>query len=320
MSKISRFFSAIRPKANINWFLSAILIILFLTYVGFGVYFGLQVYKYKANKIIEKRFIFIETPIKINVTALSTHIYPFPAAMVNGKVVWAWDYYRQWNYIQNLNEKSKEVAEEPAVTREKIINLLVKNEIIEYQALRYNIRVTNGEVNDAYEQLAAGVGGTDNVKKTLLDMYQMSERDFKKMVREIVQEEKVRSEVIAQVKVDHIFVKDEARAKEIVEKLKNGEDFAALAKQYSEDTKSRDNGGDIGWVAKGQLVLADNPIPEFDNAAFSAKIGEIIGPIKISGGFEIFKVEAKKGSVQEKFDDWLEGLKKKATIWRFIKS
>lgn len=306
MSKFSHFLGSLRPRTNASWIISALLVIIFITYVGFGVFFGLQVYKYKNN----------DAKIRF-----ATRIFPFPAAMVNGKIIWAQTYYRQLTYIQRLSEKSKEVQEDPAITREKIINLLIKNEIIEYQALRYNVRVSNSEVNDAYEQLAASptVGGEANVKKTLLDMYGMSEKDFKQLVREIVQEEKVRSEVIAQVKVDHIFVKEEARANEIVDKLKQGEDFAALAKQYSEDTKSRDSGGDLGWLAKGQLVLDNNPLPEFDEAAFNAKIGEIIGPIKISAGYEIFKVEARKGTVQEKFDDWLTGLKEKATIWRFIK-
>lgn len=304
MNKFLSFLNRLKPRATFSWILSVFLWLFFLTYLGYGVYFGIQIYKFKNNNPTIR---------------FATRIYPYPAAMVNGKVIWAQTYYRQYTFIQRLNEKTKEIAEDPTVTKQKIINLLVENEIIEYQALRYNVRVTPSEVNDAYEQLAAGVGGIANVKKTLLDMYGMSERDFKKMVREQVQKEKVRSEVIAQVKVDHIFTKDEARAKDIVDRLKKGEDFAALAKQYSEDTKSRDNGGDLGWLAKGQLVLDNNPLPEFDEAAFKAKIGEIIGPIKISAGFEIFKVEARKGTVVENFNDWLDGLKKKATVWRFIK-
>lgn len=304
MSKFSSFVGSLRPRANISWILSALLVVIFLTYLGFGVYFGLQIYKYKNNNE-QIRF--------------ATLIYPFPAAIVNGKIIWSNTYYRQYTYIQRLNEKSQAIQEEPAIIREKIINLLVKNEIIEYQAMRYNVGVTNSEVNDAYDKLAAEVGGEGNIKKTLMDMYGMNERNFKKLIKETVREEKVRDEVISQVKVDHIYVKDEALAKEIVDKLKKGEDFAALAKQHSTDIKTRDNGGDLGWLAKGQLVLDNNPIPEFDEAAFNAKIGEIIGPVKISSGYEIFKVEARKGTVQQNFNDWLQDLIKKATIWRFIK-
>ncbi|MCX8010967.1 MAG: peptidylprolyl isomerase, partial [Ignavibacteria bacterium] len=82
------------------------------------------------------------------------------------------------------------------------------------------------------------------------------------------------------------------KVKSIINELKSGADFATLAKQYSQDPGSGQNGGDLGWFGKGQMV------PEFEKAAFGGKIGEIIGPIKTSYGFHIIKVHQKSKSIR----------------------
>lgn len=79
-----------------------------------------------------------------------------------------------------------------------------------------------------------------------------------------------------------------AEANRILKKLKNGADFAELASTYSDDPGSAQKGGDLGYFGKGTMVK------EFEKAAFSAKIGQIIGPIKSSFGLHIIKVEDKK--------------------------
>lgn len=294
----------LKPRATFRWIFSAIIWLVLLTYLGFGVYFGLKIYKDKIN-----------TPaIKV-----STYLYPYPAAYVGGKIVWASDYYRQLTYIEHFANKTKQAMPDPATLRTQIIDQLAENEILEFQTLRYNLRVSNKDVNDAYQKIVEQSGGVTEVRKVLNELYGMSEREFKKLVRSQVVKEKIRNELIAQIKVAHIFIKDEGRAKEIAERAKKGEDFAALAKQYSEDTKSRDAGGDIGWISKGQLVADNQALPEFDEAAFKAGKGDIIGPIKTNPGWEIARIDDKKGLIFENFNDWLEGLKKQAKIWRFIR-
>lgn len=97
-----------------------------------------------------------------------------------------------------------------------------------------------------------------------------------------------------EVKASHILIKfgaDSAAAlakiNEIMDKAKKG-DFATLAKEFSQDPGSGSNGGDLGFFKKGQMVK------EFDEAAFGAKIGELVGPIKTSYGYHIIKVAEKK--------------------------
>ncbi|MCX6785621.1 MAG: protein translocase subunit SecD [Candidatus Komeilibacteria bacterium] len=83
-----------------------------------------------------------------------------------------------------------------------------------------------------------------------------------------------------------------AKAKEVIAKLALGQDFAALAKEYSADPSNKDEGGELGFVSKGQLV------PEFEKAIFNdLKVGQITPtPIKTSFGYHIIQKEEVKGS------------------------
>lgn len=80
----------------------------------------------------------------------------------------------------------------------------------------------------------------------------------------------------------------ETKARDIKKKLEKGADFAQLAKQYSEDPGTKDKGGELGLFPKGRMV------PEFENAAFALKAGEISAPVKTPFGYHIIKVEEKK--------------------------
>lgn len=91
-----------------------------------------------------------------------------------------------------------------------------------------------------------------------------------------------------------------AKAEKVLEKARAGEDFAKLAKEHSEDVSTKDNGGDLGYFQKGQMISA------FENAAFSLPKGGISGLIKTSFGYHMIKVEdikeAKTLSFQEAHD------------------
>jgi peptidyl-prolyl cis-trans isomerase C len=86
--------------------------------------------------------------------------------------------------------------------------------------------------------------------------------------------------------VKHIlFNKDQKeKAEDVKQQLENGGDFTKLAKENSQDPGSAENGGDLGCLGKGETV------PEFEQAAFGAEQGEIVGPVKTEFGYHILKV------------------------------
>lgn len=93
---------------------------------------------------------------------------------------------------------------------------------------------------------------------------------------------------VEEVKAAHILVADEAVAKDIIAKLKDKGDFAALAKEFSKDNTA-ENGGDLGYFAKSDVV------PEFAEAAFALSKGKYTEtPVKTQFGFHVIKQEDKR--------------------------
>jgi len=297
-------FFRLKPRLELRWLLTFFLWLLLFCYLGLGIYFGIQIYQKHSERPIVK---------------FSTKIYPFPAAFVSGNIIWTKEYYQQLAYIKRFSERSKQPLPEEKVLRQQITDQLVENRLLQWEASKNGLRITSKDVNEAFQKIVDQSGGITNVQKTLRDLYDMSENDFKELVRDQVVKEKIQDQLIAQVKVLHILVKDEARANEVAAKARAGEAWDQLAKTYSEDIKTRDSWGDLGWLARGNLVIDNKQVPEFEEAAFKAKIGEIFGPVKSQVGFQIGKVEDKKGKIQASYTNWLNDLKKNTKIYVFIR-
>ena len=85
------------------------------------------------------------------------------------------------------------------------------------------------------------------------------------------------------IKCSHILVAKQSESLEILEKLKNGEKFGKMAKNFSIDSGSAKKDGNLGYFTKGMMVKP------FEEAAFKLQIGETSEPIKTEFGYHIIK-------------------------------
>jgi peptidyl-prolyl cis-trans isomerase D len=153
--------------------------------------------------------------------------------------------------------------------------------------------------------------------------YGISEADYRKLIELDILRTKIMEYVTKDMKpfedqvwARHILVGDEETANKVRERLLNGEDFAVVAKELSQDTSNSETGGDLGWFGKGTMETA------FEEAAFSQKVGEIGKPIQTSFGWHIIQVIGHEErplttdqfdqAKQTAFDNWLLDLRKKA--------
>jgi peptidyl-prolyl cis-trans isomerase D len=122
-------------------------------------------------------------------------------------------------------------------------------------------------------------------------------------LRAAYEKSKSRLEVPEKRRARHILItgKDDAsaraQAEQVLAQAKSGKDFSALAKQYSQDPGSANNGGDLGFADRNSFVKP------FADALFSMKVGDIAGPIKTQFGYHIIRLDEIQAGKAKSFDE-----------------
>jgi parvulin-like peptidyl-prolyl isomerase len=124
-----------------------------------------------------------------------------------------------------------------------------------------------------------------------------------------------------QVWARHILVQTEDDAKKVVQRLQSGEDWSKVAADVSQDTATKDSGGDLGWFPRGVMD------PAFEKVAFTLKIGQISDPVQTSYGWHIIQVlghetrpltdSQLQQAKQTYYNDWLTQARSQHTIERY---
>lgn len=225
----------------------------------------------------------------------------------------------------------------------EVVDRLIEHKLVRDEANERGIVVTPAELDDALQREMSDypLGGfrlsfVTDTSPDLLTLEQAREELRKLLARgRLLTEEEVRILVLEdtvlrakvrdavgesvktsgeQVRARRIQVETEEQAKDVISRLQKGEEFAALARELSRDTLSKDEGGELGWVPRGERGK------EFDDAAFGAKVGEIVGPIKTGFGYDVIVVDEKaedrpyeesyvQNQRRKAFNDWLTGVK-----------
>lgn len=199
----------------------------------------------------------------------------------------------------------------------------VLNNMVMEKVLIKNYKVEDKEVDKKYDEMKKQYGDQFD---TLLKQQGIKEETLKTGVRAQLAQEKAIEKTITdkelkdnykpEIKASHILVKDEATAKKVKEELGQGKSFEELAKQYSEDTGSKEKGGDLGFFGAGKMVK------EFEDAAYKLKKDEVSEPVKSQFGYHIIKVtdikEPEKSFEQSKADIKKELVAKKSQDGEFM--
>jgi foldase protein PrsA len=170
----------------------------------------------------------------------------------------------------------------------------VLTELVHEKVLSEEIEISDKEIQTEFDKLKNQYGDQfssiiemqgEDVVKQMVKVDLLRKKAAEKEVKVTDEDLKTYYDSLeGQIRASHILVADEATAKEVKEKLAKGEKFEDLAKEYSTDPGSGQNGGDLGWFGKGSMVK------EFEDAAFKLKEGEVSEPIKSQFGYHIIKV------------------------------
>ena len=233
-------------------------------------------------------------------------------AVVDGQEVPRQDYdavisQAKTSYKNQKREFPAAGSQEFQTLRNQVVQFLVQREQFEQEAADLGVEVTEKQVDDRLVKIQKQYFNGDKKKyEAQLKEQGLTERQVRNDLRAQIIAEKLFAQVTKDVKVTdaqisdyyeknkaqysqpesrdvrHILVKTKAKADDLYDQLKAGADFAALAKQHSEDTGSKANGGKL-TITKGQTVAP------FDATAFLLSKNAISRPVKTEFGYHIIQ-------------------------------
>jgi parvulin-like peptidyl-prolyl isomerase len=222
-----------------------------------------------------------------------TQVIPFPIARTGNRFVAYENYlfelrhYTHYYETQQRQDFNTEAGQQQlAEFRKRALDKVVNDVYIKQLAEQNGITVTDREVNDqiAIVRNQNRLGGSDKVFEDVLkDYWGWTVDDFKRSLRQ---------QLLAQKVVSKLDTGAHDKANTALAELKNGTDFAAVAKKYSDDPTTKDNGGDFGFpIDKTNRDLT----AQTTDALFKLQPGQFSDVIDIGYGLEIVKNIEKNG-------------------------
>src|SRR5687767_173308 len=247
--------------------------------VGFFTYCLLALYNFQSSSTFIYRV---------------TQVIPFPVAKAGSRFI-AYEnylfelrhyihYYQTQQRVDFESESGKQQLEE---FRKRAMERVIDYAYVKQLAKQHGISVTNQELEDAIRLVRDQnrLGSNDQVFEDVLkEFWGWSVSDFKRELKQ---------QMLAQKVVSTLDTEAHEQAKQVYERLQKGEDFAVLAKEFSDDMTTRDNGGDYGLT----ISQSDRDLPaQVIDALFSLKVGETSQIINTGAGLEIIRLKELDGN------------------------
>lgn len=207
-------------------------------------------------------------------------------AKVNGKVVTDKDLVEA---LGNLNEGQRENVLKDSAFKKQILSSVIEQELLVQEAEKEKL-----DQDESYREALAAFRKQFLSNRILSK--KLASRVTESAAKRYYEQNKLHYST-DEVHAMHILVSDEQKALALLKEARNGADFQELAEKNSKDPSAKNNRGDIGFFTRDRMV------PEFTDAAFAAKVGDIVGPVKTSYGWHIIKiVDRKPGHVLDYSD------------------
>jgi parvulin-like peptidyl-prolyl isomerase len=216
-------------------------------------------------------------------------------------------------YQQQLQQLQSALAN----VSESTLDEMIQDELVQEKAGALGITVTEADVqqtiDEQLQQAASPPAQTpitdtqesptptpvpqeqlDQIYQNALDSMGLTDREFRTIVEQGLYRTRLQEVLASQVPttglvvhIEMIQTVTETVATEAQQRIENGEDFAAVAEETSQDAQVQDNGGDLGWVTTGQL--SDRYGQPMEDLAFSLDVGQV-GMVESDGSFYVVKV------------------------------
>lgn len=204
------------------------------------------------------------------------------------------------------------------------LTALIRSEILRQAAEELGVEVTDEDVAEQRAQVEEQAGSPEALEQAL-EQAGVSPEQFQQSLRE----QAIQTKIIAQLSEDidddavrsafdddpqgrfgprlavrHVLTETRDEAQQALRRIRSGEDFAEVAADLSIDPGSAESGGDLGDIGRGETV------EPFEEAAYGAEVGELVGPVRSEFGFHVIEVTDRIaapefGDVEEQIRDEL---------------
>ena len=263
-------------------------------------------------------------------------------AIVNGEIITLSELERYRSKLRDGSEATGNQWEKRAKifeSRRLILDRLIEEKIVDQQCKKLAIKVSARDIDTAIEDVKRLNAVTDEQLKMALMADGVSWEDYRQELRNQIKRAKLASRVVRQeftvdderlkrfyvqhierfkkpdqIRASHILIMVPQDADDllvealrhkgetILERLRLGEDFQALARLYSDDASAK-NGGDLGFFKSGELL------PEFERITFNLQPGQLSGLVRTKIGFHIIKVTEKREGAIIPYEEVMEKVK-----------
>ncbi|MCF7795794.1 peptidylprolyl isomerase [Patescibacteria group bacterium] len=274
-SSFSNFFKKLKEDKKFRTIFIVVLSLLFILVVANAAY-RFSIYKFDKKDDFSLKY---------------ADFLNLPALSINGDKILYNDFISDFETLSYYYQKRNSENPDMPIMSDNDIKKELKNKMIQDYfmfelASDYDITVTESEIENEFEEVIDQLGDADKIEQAIFDAYSWSIEEFKENVlKPFILREKLENYISLN---DQINKDKKELISSILTEIKNSsKDFSYFAKKYSEDVGSSENGGDLGWILKGQMI------EEFEDVVFSLEEDEISDIFKTKYGYHIAKVSSR---------------------------